>query len=446
MCGIAGYYLRKPIKGLNQNKLIDTLLDAIDWRGGEATGLAAFGPDGLIDHQRAGCDSKTFTLYRRYTPSDARIVLLHTRLATQGHPAFVENNHPVVNQRVFVTHNGHVSNDRELWHEIGSWKRTADVDSEIIPAVIAQHGWESADKALEKIEGSMAIAAVHADHPNELLLAKGEQSPLIYFYTDTILMWASTEIALMEAWAACVGTPPKSVRLKQLKLGDWLKVRDGEIETGKFEVAFDFTYNWKNYNTTSKGAASDSGTTNVTIYSSKGTKSTKKISSKTVDEWLKEKNDEQWERANLKELTDEINSCRARADEILAMEAGWWDNPEQLSEFNGIWDRIRVLRDLHEEHAWAEMTDQEDEDEQGFQILCPGCSNTFPIGEMEELDGDDGALYCWDCADEWQYPTITKRDQCALPEATAGELEWKTIAPGTEIMVRVDPDTGEEIA
>lgn len=445
MCGIAGFYVRKPIKGLDTGKLVDTLLDAIDWRGGEATGMALFDTEGLILHQRPGCDAKTFTAHRKWVPTYTRIALLHTRLATQGHPAFVENNHPVVNQNVYVVHNGHISNDREIWQEIGYEKKDADVDSEAIPAWIAQNGWEGATKALEKFEGSMAIAAVHADHPGELLLAKGEQSPLVYFYTDNILIWASTEIALLKAWGACIGTPPKPTRLKQLKLGDWLMVKDGEITTGKFEVAMDWTRGWMRYNTTGKGTSSDgfcdAGYTATTYYSD-GRKSKKKVGSKTVDEWLKERHDEELEKANTAELTEEVNTARARTEEIMKMPEGWWNDEAILAEFNGLWDRIRVLRELIEDRAWDEFNERErDEEELGVEIQCPGCYNVFPLDEMDELDTDQtGALYCYDCRDEWNHPTITKP---ALPEPTAGELQWKTIAPGTEIMVLVKD--GEEV-
>lgn len=459
MCGIAGYYLRKPIKGLNHDKLIDKLLDGIDWRGGEATGMALFGPDGLLDHQRAGADARVFTMHRREAPRDTRIALLHTRLATQGHPAFVENNHPVVNQGVFVIHNGHVSNDRELWKKVGAEKRQADVDSEIIPAIIAQHGWESAVKALEEIEGSMALAAVHQDYPDELILAKGEQSPLIYAYTDTIIVWASTEIALMNAWAAAIGTPPKATRLKQLKLGDFLRVKDGEIEKGTFEVAFDYYSTWKKYNTTGKSAgaaaASCDSHFNVSYYRG-GKKVTKSVGVKTVDDWLKERADEDLHKANAAELTEEINKARARTEEIMAMPEGWWDDEDLMTEFNGLWDRIRVLRDMLEDSAWEEFESRyhwhdrlEDEEETEIELQCPGCYNIFSMGEMQELV-DGGQLYCWDCCDEWEHPSVTGHkhptgNATADKHIAAGELQWKTIAPGTEIMVRVNPETGEEI-
>lgn len=446
MCGIAGFYVRKPIKGLDTGKLVDTLVDMIDWRGGEATGMALFDKDGLILHQRPGCDAKTFSQHRKWVPTYTRTALLHTRLATQGHPAFIENNHPVVNGGVFVTHNGHISNDREIWYEIGMEKREAEVDSEAIPAWIAQNGWENATKALEKFEGSMAIAAVSADHPDELLLAKGEQSPLVYYYNDSILIWASTEIALLKAWGTCIGTPPKGTRLRQMKMGDWLMVKDGEITTGKFEVAIDPWRGWAKYNTT--GASSDgfcdAGTGyEVTTYYKGGKKRTKKVASKTVDEWLKERHDEELEKANVAELTEEVNTARARTEEIMKMPEGWWKDEEILAEFNGLWDRIRVLRSMIEDRAWEEFDNRADEDEEGVEIQCPGCYNLFPIEEMQELDTDEtGALYCWDCADEWNHPTVT--NAAALPDPRQGELQWKTIAPGTEIMVLVN-DAGDEI-
>lgn len=440
MCGIAGFYVRKPIQGLRADKLVSTLLDEIDWRGGEATGMALFGDDGLLQHQRAGCDAKTFNLYREWVPTHTRMALLHTRLATQGHPAFVENNHPVESQGVYVVHNGHISNDGDIWAEIGHAKRQANVDSEAIPAWIAQNGWENAIKSLEKFEGSMAIAAAHAEFPGELLLAKGEQSPLFYAYTDHILVWASTEPALLKAWGGCIGTPPKSARVRQLKLGDWLLLKDGEISQGKFTVAMDWTREWAKYNTTGKGVSSDGWT--VTTFDSKGKKSKTTVSNaKTVDEWLAERNAEELEKANVNELQEEFNTARARTEEIMKMPEGWWRNEEILNEFNDLWDRIRVLRELMENAAWAAFeSGQVDDEEEGTEIQCPGCYNNFPIGEMQELPHSAGtdALYCWDCYDEWEFPTITRQTP------TVGELVWKTIAPGTEVMVQVD-ENGEEI-
>jgi hypothetical protein len=260
---------------------------------------------------------------------------------------------------------------------------------------------------------------------------------VVYWYTDNILVWASTELCLLKAWGDCIGTPPKGSRLKALKLGEWLKVKDGKIETGTFDVAWDYNYTYRNYNTT--GASSDGGVT-VTTYKADGTKSTKKVGSKTVDEWLKEKWEERWDQANLKELTEEIDSCRARTDEILKMDQGWWEDAKLLNEFNGLWDRIRALKDLYEDKVWEEINEAGERGEAPHEE-CTICGIFDNVADM--VEDSAGELHCGDCWDFHVEDLATHNDLTL--NATTGELQWKTIAPGTEVMVRVNPETGEEL-
>lgn len=174
-------------------------------------------------------------------PENMRSMLLHTRFATQGKPAFPENNHPVKSGNIYVVHNGHISNDDEIFRDTGAlrWGR---VDSEAIPAAIAEVGWENATKGLEKLKGSFAIAALSQEHPNDLLLAKGENSPLVVAVRDNFIMWASTLAAICYAWKECIGTVPSSKNVKWLGTGDFLRVTDGKLELGEFEVQRSWTY------------------------------------------------------------------------------------------------------------------------------------------------------------------------------------------------------------
>src|SRR5580765_5394737 len=96
MCGIAGAFLRDP-EGIevNLDAMLSTLVDAIDHRGGDATGFIALGSEGVVEWQRAACDAEDFNKNRRPVPEGTRTILAHTRYATQGLPAFIENNHPL---------------------------------------------------------------------------------------------------------------------------------------------------------------------------------------------------------------------------------------------------------------------------------------------------------------------------------------------------------------
>jgi len=237
MCGIAGFYVRKIGRtAFDPSRLAAELLLSVDHRGGDATGYAAFAADGSMQMQKASCNAKPFLTGMRRLPEDTQTVLLHTRWATQGKASFPENNHPVCSGGTYVVHNGHISNDRELFRKLGT-ERMGFVDSEIIPAMIVSKGWHRAGEALEALDGAYAIAAVSALHPGELILAKGDISPLIYAVTDNLIVWASEMGALTSAWRRALGTPPDSRKIRHLSSGQMLRVAaDGKIEHESFQA------------------------------------------------------------------------------------------------------------------------------------------------------------------------------------------------------------------
>ena len=237
MCGIAGFHIRKVGRtAFDPTRLAEELLLSVDHRGGDATGYAAFGADGSMQMQKAACKASTFLTGMRKLPEDTQTVILHTRWATQGKAAFPENNHPVQHGSTYVVHNGHISNDFELFAKLGV-ERMGYVDSEIIPAMISAEGWEDAGTALEALDGAYAIAAVSAKHPGELILAKGDISPLIYVVTENLIVWASEMGALTKAWRHALGTPPVSRKIKHLSSGQLLRVaKDGKIEWESFRA------------------------------------------------------------------------------------------------------------------------------------------------------------------------------------------------------------------
>ena len=115
MCGIAGVYLRDPDAKADLDGMLDTMLEEIEHRGGDATGFVALDAKGIAEWQKAACGSKEFCRYRRRVPKGTRTIMAHTRYATLGLPAFVENNHPLKRGAFVVIHNGHVNNHHQLF-------------------------------------------------------------------------------------------------------------------------------------------------------------------------------------------------------------------------------------------------------------------------------------------------------------------------------------------
>src|SRR5271166_4207544 len=143
MCGIGGFrrYGPEPINIDSVQQMFAGLVT----RGSHAAGISLQHPDGKIYTLKeegsalalmAKDEWEKFT--EEYLPN-AVICLLHTRFATQGSPSKMENNHPLTQGGVCVTHNGCISNDDKLFGEL-KLERKAEVDSDIIRAVLDKHG------------------------------------------------------------------------------------------------------------------------------------------------------------------------------------------------------------------------------------------------------------------------------------------------------------------
>lgn len=229
MCGIAGFHVRSNSPLRNANRLADHLLLAIAHRGSDATGLLAQTATGERTLMKATEPCARFVLNRKAFSRDARTVLLHTRFATRGAADDPRNAHPVIAGPVAAIHNGTIYNDRELFDRFGM-KRTADVDSIVIPALIRHFGWDNARKALGKLTGGAATAVISAEHPGELILARVTTYPMHVLVNDDVIVWASERTAISMAWSKTYGSPPK---------GEWVTLGEHEIMHVNGSITFD---------------------------------------------------------------------------------------------------------------------------------------------------------------------------------------------------------------
>lgn len=217
MCGIAGIYIKKD-NDYNLSALTDRLIDGIEQRGQDATGMCVIDAEGTATIEKYAIPGEAFIKARDPLPVDPRIIMLHTRLTTQGSELVHENNHPVEYLDAVVTHNGVISNDKQVFSKLDC-KRFAEVDTECIAASLHDLTWDdnaSISKRMEEIRGSMAIAAVNRTDPFTLLLARGTSSPLYLYENDNVLVWASALEYIQEAWGKVIGTPPSVKNMEHL--------------------------------------------------------------------------------------------------------------------------------------------------------------------------------------------------------------------------------------
>jgi glutamine---fructose-6-phosphate transaminase (isomerizing) len=134
----------------------------------------------------------------------ARIVLGHTRHATQGDVHRLVNVSPLATGGLLGTHNGDVT-AATLRERYPLAEPAGETDSELIFAALEDAADEAAMlDVLSGLEGRAALAWVDRRHPGRLWLARAALSPLaLGVTTDGNLFWASNPDWLRRMSARC---------------------------------------------------------------------------------------------------------------------------------------------------------------------------------------------------------------------------------------------------
>lgn len=216
MCGIAGIHRRgkQPIR--MAGRLADNLLREIEKRGTHATGLAVITAKGELHVEKATLPARKFVMRRKAFSPLAKSVLLHTRFATVGAKEDPVNAHPQTAGSCTAIHNGTIYNADEVFAAFGL-ERKAQVDSEVIPAIVAHAGWAQANDGLGLLRGGAAVAIISTEVPDEVILARLRNYPLEILVTKEVVVWASTRAAISIAWQRTYGRAPR---------GRWLNLED----------------------------------------------------------------------------------------------------------------------------------------------------------------------------------------------------------------------------
>lgn len=200
---------------------ITMMANGLQYRGNDATGVAVMYEDGTTNWIKNNQPAWVFTASNEYNTwckraieerRDAKTVLVHTRKATKGTPFKLENNHPLVGEDKagIIIHNGMISNDDELFTQRG-WKRYAETDSDIIRAILDDHGGidEGVIEAMCQLRGFAAVAAIHPATPNKLLLLR-DSNPLMVGGTEDFFCFASDKKVITQVctpWVRRFGIP-----------------------------------------------------------------------------------------------------------------------------------------------------------------------------------------------------------------------------------------------
>jgi hypothetical protein len=243
MCGIAGFCFTES-SCINARHLGRALLEAIEERGREASGFAAFDAEGVIQSNNSPIKASDFVKSKREFSLDAaaRTAIFHTRLATKGTISNPLNNHPVhawnaEGKQISAVHNGSVWNDDESFTKFGL-TRYGQVDSEAIPAMLAAYGSADFASIFNELEGGIATGWLDESAPHRLHALRAWDSPMVVASIDTVdklgfalkgVIFASTVKALTKGLEALgLAWTDEGVDQYEIGEGEFLSVDAGE--------------------------------------------------------------------------------------------------------------------------------------------------------------------------------------------------------------------------
>jgi glucosamine--fructose-6-phosphate aminotransferase (isomerizing) len=196
MCGIFGCILKEG----QAAPLIHTSLKRLEYRGYDSVGVATI-QDGKIYLKKE--QGKIDEVHRLLNLDDlpGNLGIGHTRWATHGAPLKV-NSHPHMDctGNIAVVHNGIIENFSELRLELENNGHVfvSKTDTEVIAHLIEEilrkkqniELDEAVRNAVERLDGSYAIAVISANEPDKVICARNE-SPLVLGVDDKGVYFAS---------------------------------------------------------------------------------------------------------------------------------------------------------------------------------------------------------------------------------------------------------------
>ena len=221
MCCLFGMIdVSRKFSAEEKNRILNILSIACEVRGTDATGVAYNSRGKLRVYKRPVPAHQL----RLRIPQDAKVIMGHTRMTTQGNEKINRNNHPFTSDVLdfALAHNGMLYNDRDLRRKLSLPQTPIETDSYIAVQLIEQQkalNFNSLRYMAEKVEGSFVFTLL--DKHDNLHFVKGNNPMCLYhFPKEGFYLYASTKEIL--------DTALKAAQLSHLK-HERIEMQDGEI-------------------------------------------------------------------------------------------------------------------------------------------------------------------------------------------------------------------------
>ena len=245
MCAIVGLIDAGNIfSARDRSRIMRNLAVSAECRGTDATGFA-YNHSGFLNITKRPVPAHRMKLK---LPDNSRVIVGHTRMATQGKAQLNYNNHPFIGKtgktHFALVHNGILYNEDSLRTEHHLPETKIETDSYIAVQLIERQkslSFSSLRFMAEQVSGIFTFAVL--DCFDNTWIVKGENPVCVYRSREyEFIVYASTEEILT---AALKATGIDRLNYENIKLtdGEILKISaDGQMERGEFdlECRFDF--------------------------------------------------------------------------------------------------------------------------------------------------------------------------------------------------------------
>ena len=238
MCCLFGFVDYGHLLSRKQrSRLLSVLSIACEERGTDATGIAYNVGGKQVIYKRP---LPAHLMWYR-VPSEATIVMGHTRMTTQGSEKKNENNHPFFgrtgSKQFALAHNGVLHNDKTLRREMNLPDTKIETDSYVAVQLLEKYGkldFDGLRFMSEELEGSFTITAL--SDRDDLFIVKGNNPIAIQHFPDSKLyVYASTEEILQKALRK-TGLPLGGTERVNMYTGELLRIDSkGRISRGHFD-------------------------------------------------------------------------------------------------------------------------------------------------------------------------------------------------------------------
>ena len=250
MCCLFGIYdYRGNLTASQKRRLISALATASEARGTDATGIAYNSSGRLAIYKRPW----PAHLMRFRLPEDARCIMGHTRMTTQGDEKHNFNNHPfpgMADIPFALAHNGVLYNDKELRREKKLPATKIETDSYVAVQLLEQEdklGFSAIRRMAETLQGTLTLTVL--DGRDDLYIVKGNNPMTLYHFPRLgLYVYTSTEAILKKGLKKGLARAERPVEV-ELNEGEILRIdRQGrrKVETFSTENLYDgrFLFGW----------------------------------------------------------------------------------------------------------------------------------------------------------------------------------------------------------